>query len=233
MLHSLLVQSPNSPGALPPVRLRVMCRFLVIRAEAPFETPGLLTTFRRKCRDSDEYQGHGWGAAWRRAGHWSRHKSLTPIWEDVFELPEMVDFLIVHARSAFQDSGIAIENNMPFYRDELAFVFNGELRGVRLRVPGRIGAEKVFHLIEHAAEKSGDLPRALASTEELLLSKSDYVRALNVAVSDGERIYARCRYNESPSYFTLHVRDDAVRAVCSEPLDSAFKPMQNGQTVTL
>ena len=123
---------------------------------------------------------------------------------------------------------------MPFYHDERAFVFNGELRGVRLRVPGRIGAEKVFHLIERAANQDdGDLSQALAATEELLLSKSDYVRALNVAVADGDRIYARCRFNESPDYFTLHYRDDAIRSVCSVPLDASYQAMQNGQTVTL
>ncbi len=211
-----------------------MCRFLMMRADTAFETADVLATFRGKCRESVEYQGHGWGAAWRAAGTWSRHKSLTPIWEDRFEIPKEVDFLIVHARSAFKDTGITIENNMPFYHDERAFVFNGELRGVRLRVPGRIGAEKVFHLIERAANQDdGDLSQALAATEELLLSKSDYVRALNVAVADGDRIYARCRFNESPDYFTLHYRDDAIRSVCSVPLDASYQAMQNGQTVTL
>ena len=141
-----------------------MCRFLMMRSDAPFETAEVLATFRRKCRESVEYQGHGWGAAWRAAGIWFRHKSLTPIWEDRFEIPKEVGFLIVHARSAFKDTGITIENNMPFYRDERAFVFNGELRGVRLRVPGRIGAEKVFHLIERAVNQvDGDLSKALAA----------------------------------------------------------------------
>ena len=206
----------------------------MMRSDAPFETAEVLATFRRKCRESVEYQGHGWGAAWRAAGIWSRHKSLTPIWDDRFQIPNDVGFLIVHARSAFKDTGIAIENNMPFYRDERAFVFNGELRGVRLRVPGRIGAEKVFHLIDRAANHhDGDLSRAIAATERLLFSKSDYVRALNVAVADHDRIYARCRFSESPDYFTLHYRNDAVRAVCSEPLDENYQPMQNGQTVTL
>ena len=103
-----------------------MCRFLMMRADTAFETADVLATFRGKCRESVEYQGHGWGAAWRAAGTWSRHKSLTPIWEDRFEIPKEVDFLIVHARSAFKDTGITIENNMPFYHDERAFVFNGE-----------------------------------------------------------------------------------------------------------
>jgi len=50
---------------------------------------------------------------------------------------------------------------MPFYRGERVFVFNGELRGVRLRVPGRIGAEKIFNLIE--GRDAGDLDAALAA----------------------------------------------------------------------
>ena len=127
----------------------------------------VLESFRERCRDSREYQGHGWGAAWRSSGAWSRYRSLTPIWDDDPELPAEVDFLVVHARSAFRDEGIDIENNMPFYRGERVFVFNGELQGVRLRVPGRIGAEKIFNLIEGRDEGTSmrpSLPRTACSS---------------------------------------------------------------------
>jgi glutamine amidotransferase len=133
----------------------------------------------------------------------------------------------VHARSAFRDEGIAVENNMPFYRGERVFVFNGELQGVRLRVPGRIGAEKVFHLIQERDE--GDLDAAVASADRLLIAKSERVRALNLALTDGRDIYASCRYDESPEYFTLHYREGDIAAVCSAPLDASFAPMANGE----
>jgi glutamine amidotransferase len=204
-----------------------MCRFLMMRGREPFAPAAILDAFRARCRDSREYQGHGWGAAWRTMGVWSRYRSLTPIWEDAPALPAEVDFLVVHARSAFRDEGIAIENNMPFYRRERVFVFNGELRGVRLRVPGRIGAEKVFHLIDERDE--GDLDEAVAAADALLVSKSARVRAMNLALTDGDRIYASCRYTEMPDYFTLHYREGDVAAVCSEPLDPYYEPMASGE----
>lgn len=206
---------------------RDMCRFLMMRGQEPFETGPVLEAFRRVCRDSREYQGHGWGATWLANGAWERYRSLTPIWEDLPDIPREVDFLVAHARSAFRDEGIIIENNMPFYCDDRVFVFNGELQGVRLRVPGRIGAEKVFHLIQERDE--GHLDAAVAAVDRLLLSKSRRVRALNMAVTDGDRIYASCRYTESPDYFTLHYREGAVAAVCSEPLDENYAPMANGE----
>lgn len=209
-----------------------MCRFLMMRGNAneAFDPRSVLATFRERCRDSREYQGHGWGAAWRVEGAWSRYKSLTPIWDDDPELPKEADFLIVHARSAFRDEGIVIENNMPFYRGERAFVFNGELQGVRLRIPGRIGAEKIFHLIEQ--KDQGNLDDAVAAADDLLVSKSERVRAMNVALTDGDRIYTSCRYTEMPDYFTLYFREGRegnVAAVCSEPLDESFEPMASGE----
>ena len=39
-------------------------------------------------------------------------------------VPDSVDFFIAHARSAFRDSALVVEHNMPFYRDSLIFVFN-------------------------------------------------------------------------------------------------------------
>ena len=44
----------------------------------------------------------------------------------------------------FRNEGIAVENNMPFLSGRHGFVFNGELRGVRIAATGRIGAEKLF-----------------------------------------------------------------------------------------
>ena len=43
--------------------------------------------------------------------------------------------------------GIKIENNMPFTGGNYVYVFNGELRGVRIKEKGRIGAEKIFNYI--------------------------------------------------------------------------------------
>jgi len=210
-----------------------MCRFLVLRSAEGFDPYPMVEAFRERCRKSEEFQGHGYGMAYRASSRWERYRTLTPIWDDSPPLPRNVDVLVVHARSAFRNEGIDVRNNMPFYRENLCFVFNGELRGVRLKATGRIGAEKIFHVI---LEQGAHLPGALAATDRLVRSRSRYVRAMNVALTDGSAIYAHCRFAERPDYFTLHYR--AARAgdlsgVSSEPLDESFLPMANGETRVL
>ncbi|MGH9320344.1 MAG: class II glutamine amidotransferase [Vicinamibacteria bacterium] len=204
-----------------------MCRLLMLRGERGFNPGPLLTEFRDRCRKSSEFQGDGWGAAFRAKGEWARYRSLTPIWEDVVSFPREVDFLVVHARSAFRSEGIELSNNMPFYRGGRIFVFNGELRGVRLRAPGRIGAEKIFHVV--LTQDQGDLAAALESMDRILRSRSRYVRAMNVALTDERKVYALCRFSETPDYFTLHYRVGDFTGVSSEPLDEGFLPMTNGE----
>jgi glutamine amidotransferase len=208
-----------------------MCRFLVLRSAGGFDPSPVVDSFRERCRRSAEFQGHGFGMALLASGRWERYRSLTPIWEDSRPLPRKVDVLVVHARSAFRNEGIDVENNMPFYRGEVSFVFNGELRGVRLRAPGRIGAAKLFHLILERGRN--DFVEALAATDRLVHSRSRYVRAMNVALTDGSAIYAHCRFAERPDYFTLHYRTGELNGISSEPLDESFRPMANGETRVL
>jgi predicted glutamine amidotransferase len=205
-----------------------MCRFLVLRSSREFDPSPIMSDFKERCRRSSEYQGHGFGVTLRASGLWERRRCLAPIWEDTEALPAGVDVLMVHARSAFRNEGIDIENNMPFYRGDLSFVFNGEIRGIRLKAPGRIGAEKLFHLILER-QRSG-LPDAIGAVDRLVRSRSQYVRAMNVAITDGSAIYAHCRFSERPDYFTLHFREGDLGGVSSEPLDGSFRPMENGET---
>jgi glutamine amidotransferase len=207
-----------------------VCRFLVLRSPQGFDPSPVVDAFRERCRRSPEYQGHGYGLAFSASGLWERYRTLTPVWEDAPRLPGKVNALVVHARSAFRDEGIDVENNMPFYRGDLSFVFNGELRGVRLRATGRIGAEKLFHLI---LERGPELREALAATDRIVRARSRYVRAMNVALTDGASVYAHCRFSERPDYFTLHYLGGDPVGVSSEPLDGSFRPMKNGETLVL
>ena len=84
--------------------------------------------------------------------------------------------LVAHARSAFRDEGIVVDNNMPFYDGERVFIFNGELRGVRLRETGRIGAEKVFNFIR--LFDRGDPLAAVRRALPIIERRTRYVRAM-------------------------------------------------------
>src|SRR5512140_1295283 len=121
-----------------------MCRLLAVTSKNPVDVRRHLDAFAQVCASSREFQGHGWGFAVYRNGGWERYRSLMPVWEDPHRPDGEVRTFVAHARSAFRDEGIEVGNNMPFLRGDRAFIFNGELRGVRLGVEGRTGAEKVF-----------------------------------------------------------------------------------------
>ena len=45
-----------------------MCRLLAIRSPEPIAVTSYLEKFARVARESREYQGHGWGLAYRVSG---------------------------------------------------------------------------------------------------------------------------------------------------------------------
>ena len=125
-----------------------MCRLLCVHSQRPFAIEPHLDMFATIARDSPEYQGHGWGCAWLAGGKWRLYRDIRPVWDDQRDRFGETTLLLAHARSAFRDEGIRVENNMPFDDGRHVFIFNGELRGVRIREHGRIGAEKVFNYVK-------------------------------------------------------------------------------------
>ncbi len=122
-----------------------MCRLLYVRNKVEFKISDQLQKFAEISKSSKEYQGHGWGCAYLENNSWKYYKNIAPIWDDDLTQLGKTTLLIAHARSAFQDKDIVVENNMPFYDDDYVFIFNGELHGVKIKENGRIGAEKIFN----------------------------------------------------------------------------------------
>ncbi len=208
-----------------------MCRLLYVRADAAFPIPRLLEPFAELARTSREYQGHGWGCAWREGGEWRQYHDIRPVWEDDLGRFGDTRLLLAHARSAFRDEGIRVENNMPFSDGESMFIFNGELRGVRIRADGRIGAEKIFNFIRRFDR--GDKRAATAKAIDIIGKRSAYVRALNLVLTDGERGCVATHFNEDPEYFQMHEkRGDGMHLVCSQPFagDSGWQAIENRTT---
>jgi len=182
-----------------------MCRILALQADEPLAPLPWIEAFAERCRTSREYQGDGWGVVWREHDAWVRYRSVRPIWDDLPATLPPSGMVLVHARSAFRNEGVAVENNMPFIEGDLAFAFNGELRGVRLAAPGETGAARLLHLFTrfHTAA-GGDGLAALARLDGVIASRTDYVRALNLVISDGDRIWINAHHSEDPDYFTLY-----------------------------
>ena len=211
-----------------------MCRILSAGSEKPFSITGLLESFAEVARTSTEFQGHGWGCSWREAGRWQHYHNIKPIWEDDLSRFDETSLLLAHARSAFRDEGIIVENNMPFSDGESVFIFNGELRGVRIKSEGRIGAEKVYNYIRRFDQ--GDKLAALKKATSIIARQSTYVRAMNIVMSDGTGIWLSTNYNENPDYFQMHQKQEGeLKLVCSRPFANAtdWARIDNNTTVAL
>ena len=196
-----------------------MCRLLYVRSESPLPMPELLKSFAVMSRDSREYQGHGWGCAWLENDHWRMYHAIDPVWEDDLDSFGSSHVFMVHARSAFRDEGIAVENNMPFSDGESIFIFNGELNGVRIRESGRIGAEKIYNYIRRFDK--GDKLTALRRGTDIIHKRTRYVRAMNIVLAAKDRAWFASSYSEDPDYFQLHrTQTESCRMVSSQPLPS-------------
>ena len=196
-----------------------MCRLLSVRARSPFAIRELLEKFADVSRNSPEYQGHGWCCAWVHEGKWRFHHDVRPIWEDDLSSFGATTLLMAHARSAFRDEGIRVENNMPFFDGRYVFIFNGELQGVRIREQGRIGAEKIFNYVKRFDKN--DVLESLKRGVSVIEKRTRYVRAMNFLMADLETTYLVSSYAENPAYFQLHRRRDAdMDLVCSVAFSS-------------
>lgn len=203
-----------------------MCRLLYVRASAPFAIRDHLEVFADIAKSSPEFQGHGWGCAWVRDGEWRLHHHIQPVWEDDLTGFGSTTLLIAHARSAFRDEGICVENNMPFYDGQHVFIFNGELQGVRIREQGRIGAEKIFNYVKRFDED--DIFESIERGVNVIKKRTRYVRALNFIMASLDSTYLATVFGENPGYFQLYRRRDAgMDRVCSV----AYPGEQNWQVI--
>ena len=213
-----------------------MCRILYARAAQPFSISELLQPFAEMARDSREFQGHGWGCAWRdeNLNDWQQYHNIRPVWEDDLSQFGSTHLLLVHARSAFRDEGIVVENNMPFSDGKSVYIFNGELRGVRIQSEGRIGAEKIYNYIRRFDK--GDLCAATTKAVDIIKKRSSYVRAMNILLANGEQSCVSTSYSEDPEYFQMYRKQaDDMQLVCSRPLggESDWSAIENNTTIQL
>ncbi len=162
-------------------------------------------------------------------GKWHHYHNINPVWDDDLSGFGQTRLLLVHARSAFRDEGIAIENNMPFTDGETVFIFNGELRGVKVKSEGRIGAEKIYNYIRRMDK--GDKLQALDKAVSIIIRRTSYVRAMNIIMSDGDSGLVLSNYSEDPEYFQMyHSFRGGVKRVCSQPFPGEvdWQPIANG-----
>lgn len=210
-----------------------MCRLLAVRSQETFSPAPYLEKFAFIAKNSKEFQGHGWGCAWLDpAGLWQIYRNIRPVWEDDFSSFPATTLLVAHARSAFEDKDIVVENNMPFSDGKAVFVFNGELRGVKIKEEGRIGAEKIFNFIRRF--DSGDPLAALKKATGIIRNRTRHIRGMNIIMVKDRRIYLSTYFRGDPEYFTMHCKENSRLILCSDPFpdEQGWKNIPN-ETVRL
>lgn len=176
---------------------------------------------KSKAPDGD-WQGDGWGVSWMdKNGQWQIYKSLLPVWEDrnaFGQIPKTAAFA-VHARSAsFPQHKGFLEFNQPYIAGKYSFVFNGLLRGVSLIIPGKIGAEKIWYLVQNELKKRKP-QEALDAVADLLKQNSRQIVALNMGLLDKEEFYSFSYFTQFPEYYQLRsFQTEGFRVICSEDL---------------
>ncbi|MBL7092671.1 hypothetical protein ISS22_01730 [candidate division KSB1 bacterium] len=193
-----------------------MCRLLLVKSKTEFPISYHLKKFSYIAENSREYQGHGWGCVYLQNGSWKKYKNINPIWTDDPNQFGSSTYLLAHARSAFRDEGITIENNMPFQSGNIFFIFNGELHGVKIKEEGRIGAEKLFNYILrfYRKDQEAGFQRAL----EIIEKRTNYIKAMNIIMADKKQIYLASTHNEDHDYFTMYKKEtENDLIICSEP----------------
>ena len=205
-----------------------MCRLLTIRSKTAFSIAPHLKKFAAIAKNSKEYQGHGWGCAYLdgEAG-WKFYKNINPVWEDDLSRFGKTTLLTVHARSAFEDRAIVVENNMPFFDGRTVFIFNGELRGVKIREKGRIGAEKIFNYIRRFDR--GDTHAALIKAVEIIKKRTRHIRGMNIIMVNEGGIFVSSYFTEDDMYFTMTYREGRELVICSAPYpgEDNWQPIAN------
>ena len=194
-----------------------MCRLLTIKSEKKFTIAPHLQKFADIARNSKEYQGHGWGCAFQdeaQDGNWKFYKNIRPVWEDDLGQFGKTKLLVAHARSAFEDKDIVLENNMPFFDGRTVYIFNGELRGVRIREQGRIGAEKIFNYIRRFDK--GNTQFALKKAVSIIRKRTRHIRGMNIIMVNETGIFVSSFFTDDEAYFTMKYREGDELIICSE-----------------
>jgi glutamine amidotransferase len=205
-----------------------MCRLLTVKSDTPVDIGRHLSVFADIAESSKEYQGHGWGCAFQDdSGRWQFYKNIDPIWQHDFSRFGKTRLLVVHARSAFEDRDIVIENNMPFFDGRTVFIFNGELRGVKIREAGRIGAEKIFNYIRRFDK--GDTRRAMIKAGGIIRKRTRLIRGMNIIMVNADGVFVSSYFTRDEDYFTMHYKRGRELVICSEPYpaEKGWQPIAN------
>lgn len=219
-----------------------MCRFLLYKSNRLTKPEKILRLFANMAKNSQaldgDWQGDGWGISWLdNKNCWQTTKSQNPIWNDMnkFSSIPVNKLFVIHARSAsFPQHKDNVNYNQPYVNNNYVFVFNGLLKGVRIKSDknSEIGAQKIWSLLQNILKTHPPLV-ALNKLKQILLNNSEKIQALNIGLSDKKNLYSLCYFSSNPDYYQLHYfSKNNTNIICSESLkDYSFNDLQSSEII--
>ena len=191
----------------------------------------------------------GFGIGWYNPdGRPARYRNTLPIWADP-NVPELArslqrDLWLAYVRSATDGFATGLSNTQPFVDDDLLFLHNGFVNGFahgarpRLRqwlrpdveagVHGNTDSEYLFAILRQLLWEDDEtsVEDALRGMSELMAEWAGGEQALlNLAVSDGRRVYALRHALDAECPSLYYTTDDELfpgaQVLASEPLTEA------------
>jgi len=219
-----------------------MCRFFIVKSNTQINPVDLLNQFALVCEKSiapdGERQRDGFGIAWQENWSFKTIKSLAPIWnkQSLFEQIPETDLLVAHARGAgFEGDKGEINFNEPFIDGDLCFVFNGIIRGVKIRrkLDGEIGSQKLFSLIKEEI-KNYSWDKVLDLVKKMMLNSSKKIEGMNIGLIQNGEISVLCQYSDNKDYYTLQYYEGPdLTIISSEPFGNYnWKQFKKGEIKT-
>ncbi len=235
----------------------------------PFLISHRCSLLSQSTANKEKLQKDGWGIAWFD-GSWHLEKSQNPVFEEKEALRTMASekysLFIAHIRKASNPMNLpveelrAYENTQPFSYRNFVFAHNGQINHPdRVKesmgewadmVKGINDSEVYFWLLMKYIHEKGDVVDAIKAVLEHLnhvwkeipeneRSKAPY-SALNMVLSDGERLYAYCKYDgrgkeslcfrDRPYYQMQYLERDGGLIIASERTsDDEWKPLEDGK----
>lgn len=222
-----------------------MCRILGIKIkntknnkpENILETLEQFTDMCKKSRTLDgDWQGDGFGITWLdNQNNWQEVKSTNPIWQEMklftnFQTINKIsqsNIVLAHARSATFKNQMQQNDtsyNQPYHYKNLAFAFNGHLKGVKFKkpIPGKIGAEKIWNILLEIYSTQHKIKSSLEQLDTVMKENVENILGMNILFSDSKNIGAICRFTPNtinPTYHNLWTyMNDNEKVICSEQL---------------
>lgn len=187
-----------------------MTRFLVINKKERFDIEETLRIFAEASENNPtpdgNWQGDGWGISYVDPYlKWRGYKTFVSIWKcmDFFNIFMPSNIFMMHARTLeAEEQYVSEDHNMPYYNDEISFVFDGVEDEQQINLEDGYFFDKFWGKILQLDQN--DFETGLRELCNGITLNKVGLKAANFVISDKKNIYIYSKTeNHNNAYYKL------------------------------